>query len=250
MTNEKGKLHALLAVEGALKSAAQRAVAECRQLFDGGKGRFLGQQRIYVPLDENGETMEPQVQILGTTVAEELGVVATVYGKWLDAALQKEITNTGTLATLETADELLNLADLPATALLNLEGKLAEIRSLIAAIPTNDPAKQWEWDTQQGCYVAAPETSYRTEKEFRTHVEYEATPEHPAQVQTFAQDRRIGTWTTTHQSGMITTARARILLQRVDNLIAATKRARMRANDCEVTSVHIAEDIFAYILRE
>lgn len=244
-----GKLHEVLAVEGDLKGAAQRALSHMRGVFTDGVSRLVGQARKYQPLEEGGETWADEVIALATTVSDELGVVRLAFGHWLDASIQKEVTNTKTLADVVIDGEVL-LAGLPATALLNLESKLAELRKAYSLIPTNDPAEQWGFDTQQGCYVSGLRITYKTKKTLLSHIAYEATPEHPAQVKTFSEDVRIGAWTTVIHSGAETPANKQRFLSRIDALAQAVKQARQRANSIDVEDVHVAIALFDYIHRE
>ncbi len=239
-----GKLHELLAAEPELKSEAQRVVSQIKSIFTEGKSRFIGQRRTYQPLVEGGEHEPEEITELATTVEAKLSDLGSAYGAWIDAAVQKEVTNQGTLAELAIGTEI---DDLPATALLNLESKLTELRAVYQLIPTNDPAVSWEMDGQLGCFVSKPRVIFRGKKVPRSHVLYEATPEHPAQVEMYHEDVRIGQFTTTIHSGALTPKDKRERLQRINELIRTVKQARMRANCAEVVDVHIAKKIFNYI---
>jgi hypothetical protein len=250
-----GKLHELLAVEPELKAEAQRTVSRILNLFTEGKGRLKGQVRTYQPLNEDGEAFADEITALATTVNDELGDLQAAWGAWMDAAVQKETTNTRTSADILVATEdgvepMLLAENLPAPALLNLESKLEALRKVYAAIPTNDPTEQWDWDEQLECFISAPRTTYRTQKVMRSHTLAEATEHHPAQVQAYAEDERAGTWTTIIQSGMFTPAYKQTLLRRLDELIRAVKQARQRANAEEVVGVHVARTLFRFIHRE
>ena len=240
---EKGKLHQLLAVEPELKSAVGREGARVLSLFKDGKVRLMGHFKFYEPLEDGGETFPSETVPLATTVEAELSALHEVYAAWIDAAIQKEVTNQSASAEWGLFTPLW----LPATAFLNLETKLAEIRQVYAEIPTLDPTRVWEWDDDKEVYEAAPEIRYRSKKLMRSHVSYEATPEHPAQVETYSEDIRIGQTTSVVQSGAITLARKRQYLRRVDELIRQVKVARQRANTQEVADVHVGKAIFEYI---
>ena len=241
-----GKLHELLAVEPELKGQAQRAMSQVKSLFTGGTGRLIGQTRSYQPLDEGGERFEDEITIMAATVEAELDKVATAYGAWMNAAIQKERTNQVARADI-VLDDVTFIGGLPATALLNLESKLAELKQVYAAIPTNDPTIKWEYDDQLGYFVSRPRITYRTQKVPRTHVLYEATPEHPAQVELFHEDVRVGTWTTIIHSGGLTPREKQVRLQRVGDLLRAVKQARQRANTVDIEPFEVAKRIFNYI---
>jgi len=218
-------------------------------MFTDGKGKLVGSVRNYQPLQEGGENFADEITILASTVNAELSQALSSFSQWMDAAVQKETTNRETAADIIIGEETI-VENLPAPALLNLESKLGEIRKIYAAIPTNDPAEQWKWDEQSECYISNPRTTYKTKKTPRAHIAYEATPEHPAQVQVFNEDVRVGEWTTVIQSGMLTPRDKRRLLARLDTLARAVKQARQRANDIDAVNITVAEKLFAFIHRE
>lgn len=236
-----GKLHELLAVEGEL--AGRVNFKELKDLFAQPQ-KFLGQVRTYRPLEENGKTQPDEITNLSTTVDSEVRLLLQALSDWMDASVQKEVTNQSTKATIIINGQAI---DLPAPALLNLESKLANLRSLLEAIPVNDTTERWEWDEQSNSYISAPRTTYRTEKEPRSIIGAPATDKHPAQVQWFSEDVRVGEWTTTIRSGMLAPSDKRDVLRRLDTVIAEVKRGRQRANDVEVTDIKIAKVLLDYI---
>ncbi len=244
--SEKGKLHQLLAVEPELKAAVGREVSRVLSLFKEGRVRLTGHFKDYEPIEEFGDEFPSEIVPLATTVDAELSLVRGLYTAWIDAAMQKEVTNQRARAEIKLGNpnETWNL---PATAFLNLESKLAEIRLLYASIPTLDPTKVWAWDEQGEVYKATPEIRYRTKKLMRSHVSYEATTEHPAQVENYTEDVRIGTTTSVTTSGAIPLAEKRLYLQRIDELIKVVKTARQKANTQEVSLVALGGSIFDYI---
>jgi hypothetical protein len=242
------KLHELLAVEGDLKSRAQQAKNAITKLFVDGSGRFVGRVITY-QVDEGEDPRPPEITELGTTVDEEIGSLEGVYGAWLDVAIQKEVTNQGTAANIVIdGQEILNQT-LPAPALLNLEAKLTELRMIYAAIPILDPSERWEWNEDRGQFISADRVTNITKKVPQKLTLAEATEHHPAQVQAYHEDVKIGTRTTTLYSGMISPRQKTVILDRLDKLIRAVKEARQRANDIEINDVKVSAAIFDY-LRE
>ena len=244
-----GKLHELLAVEPDLKSEAQRLASKVKALFSEGKGKLIGQIRTYQPLEEGGQDFVDEITEMATTVDDELADWEVAFSGWLDAAIQKEITNQETGADV-VLDGMTLFENMPATALLNLEAKLVEIRQVFKQIPTNDPTESWSRDVDLGCFVSRPRTTYKAKKMLRNHVKAEATKEHPAQVEVYTEDIRVGTWTTIIHSGMVTPVEKQNRLKRIDLLIRAVKQARQRANSIEITDVHLGRKLFAYIYGE
>lgn len=240
-----GKLHELLAVEGDLKSRAQQTKSQIEKLFSDGSGRLLGKVITY-QVDEGEDPRPPEITELATTATTELELFRGAYGQWLDVTIQKEVTNQEAFDHV-VVDGVILFENLPATALLNLESKLAEIRNIYAAIPTNDPSERWEWDTGREHYISLERVTHITKKVPKVLVLYEATPEHPAQVQSYSEDVRIGTRTTVLHSGMLSPSEKRSRLERIDKLLRAVKEARQRANSVDIQSVNIAENLFNFI---
>lgn len=242
-----GKLHESIAVQKDLQAAAQNVVKSVKHLFESGHERLLGKMRSYQPVDEDGQQFADEITELATTVEGQLAAMWGAYGPWLDAAFQKETTNQHARADIVINDVLI-AKDVPVTALLNLEGKLAELKGVYARIPTNDPTEQWTWDKQQGQWMSQERVTYRGQKVLRAFVKYEATPEHPAQVESYGEDVRVGAWTTVIRSGMLSPTEKGELLMRIDTLLRAVKQARQRANCEEVKKVCIADILLDYIV--
>lgn len=240
------KLHELLAVEGDLKGRAQQAKNTVIKLFTDGAGRLLGRVITY-QVDEGEDPRPAEITELATTAPAELDQFQVAYSQWLDVAIQKEVTNQATMATVIVDDIDIFKVALPATALLNLEGKLTELRAIYAAIPTLDSAERWEWDEGFGYYISKDQVTNITKKVPNVLVLYEHTTEHPAQVQAFNEDVKVGTRTTTLQSGMISLRDKIKILDHLDKLLRAVKEARQRANDIDITDTKVAEAIFNYI---
>lgn len=244
-----GKIHELLAVEGDLKAESQRTLNRIMGLFDSGQGRLVGKVRKYQPLTDSGETFADEVTELGATVPTELQAFCGAYGRWMDAAVQKEVSNRSTSANVVVDGQTI-IENLPAPALLNLESKLAEIRKLYAAIPTNDPTEQWSRDEQNNRWVSSPRITYRTKKVPKSFEASPATKEHPAQVTVFQEDERVGTWEQIIYSGMLSPVDKQARLERLDKLARAVKQARQRANDTEANRDKVSDVLFGFINGE
>ena len=127
---------------------------------------------------------------------------------------------------------------------------MVELRALADAIPTLDPAKGFSLDSQRkaGVYKAREVTKKRTKKISKPFVKYEATKEHPAQVQVFNEDIIVGYWETINFSGAIPEQRRNELLKRIEKLQDAVKAAREEANSSDVVDVKIGESVFGFLL--
>jgi len=244
-----GQLHEVLAVEPDLKNAAQAALSKAQAIFENEAEMLTGMVRTYAPVMDDGERLPSEHKTLPTTVDAELASVIDAWARWIDAVTQKEATNQFAKADLVVGEEVL-LKDVPATALLNLEGKLAQLRKLVRGVPINDLARDWKFDEDQGCWVAPRETSRRTAKVPKAHVLYDATPEHPAQVEQYFIDETVGHWTAVHSSGKWSPAWKTAVLSRLDRLILATRKARQRANREEAVSIEVAEILLTHVFNK
>lgn len=243
-----GKLHELLAVEPDLRSAYDQARARLISTFQGKSQWFNGQMRRYAPLAEEGEPFPDETEDITERVKEQLLSLVRSAMQYFDAVLQKERTNQAAVANLIVDGDVL-VEGVPATVLLGLETKLRQVREVYREIPTLDPAERWELDGGLGVYRTGEKLTYRTKKLPRRFVKYEATAEHPAQVDVFTEDMRVGSWTTTRFSAMLPMTDKVELLKRCDDLIQAVKQARQRANDIEVRYEWIGQKLMDHINR-
>ena len=142
--------------------------------------------------------------------------------------------------------------DVPATFLLGLETRLKKLRTVFENIPTLDPSLKWDEDpsTGEGVYVSQTKTSLKTEKTVQHKVLYDATPEHPAQIEKWNEDTPVGRIETIQRSGMLSVRRKSQLLGRVDQLIMAVKKARQRANTVDVVDRKIGQDLMNFVLAD
>lgn len=247
------KLHEILAVEGDKEGIFKKNIVEVQDVFNKQKVFFEGHHKRYEPFDENekADGLEER-HSMETTVHERLSQSNDACIDYFDVVLQKEKTNKKATADL-VVDGITISTALPATFLLGLENKLKTLRPLFNAIPVLPTGLAWEKDEQKGAGVFRlkhPLKKFRTAKTFQHKVLYDATKEHPAQIERWEETKNVGTFYTDIWSGALTPAEKAILLQRIDKLIQATKKARQRANCEEVEEIKIGKEIFGYIMGE
>lgn len=230
------KLHELLAVEGPLKTQAEKTRTDLAATFD--KKRHLFTEKIvtFAPSEEGAPTVREEQLDLQSTIVHELGWIAGIWAKALDAAYQIAEANTAARADVVLENGTVLLSNVPATALLELEKRAEEIRELVAAVPTLDPAKGFQPDEARGksIYRAREHETTRTKKTQQALVLYEATKEHPAQVKEISIDVPVGKIKTQEWSGLITPAQKADMLDRAEQVKRAVKQARSRANATEI----------------
>lgn len=243
------KLHEILAVEGDLGTEKKKMVDEANVAFTKKKNLFTGQLKSLTMFDDSrsNENTNEQLEV-ETTVKEKLDWVTSSIKRYWDACLQKETTNQSACADVVIGDRTL-LKNVPATFLLKLESELKSLRGLCENIPTRDPGFKWEKATQEGkdIFIAARDDSFKTEKAMHHKVLVEPTENHPAQIEKWTEDQKVGRYTHRMFSGMISSAEKSDILGRVDKLLRAVKKARQRANEAEVKNVSVDEGVFSYI---
>ena len=246
------KLHEVLAVEGDREGIAKRIINETSGVFRGKHNLFLGGTKT-LKMDQAGhesaEAAAMEVQEVVTTVGERLKYTQDAVTQWFDVVLTKEATNQSAKADL-VVDGITIVSDAPATFLLGLENKLKAFRAVYDDIPTLAPGVVWEEDTVAGRGIYRSSTSdvrAKTAKVPQFKVLYEATKEHPAQIERWNEEVVVGKFVQTVQSAMMPASRKSEILGRLDKLIQATKQARMRANSVEIVDSKVGNDIFNYI---
>ena len=239
------KLYELLAVEPDLRTKGGESLKWVRQVFDT-PALLTGQVISYHPVIEDAVDVPDEKMELSTNVDALLLELQKVFGSYMDVSIQKELTNINTTANVILGEKVI-FSGVPAPALLNLEQKLDDLQKVYSAIPTLDPAERWRYDEGQDCYVSETRVAYRTKKVVKTLVKYEATPEHPAQTETYTEDVPSHKRETVVFSGMITQKEKSGRLARLNTLYQAVKQARQRANDVDANLVNVADRIFEYI---
>lgn len=242
------KLFELLAVEPDLKKSANETIKGTAALF-GQPGKFTGQVISFHPLLETEPELQTESTEMAFSVEDELDTLRKTFGSYVDVTVQKEVANTIAFQDVYLGDRKF-LENMSATALLNLEGRLEELRKVYEAIPTLDSTERWTYDESRGCFLSERRQSYRTKKLLRNHIKYEATKEHPAQVEVYTEDVPAYRVEKEFESGMLTPSDKARRLERLDKLALAVKTARQRANSVEVTLLKVSDKIFDYINNE
>lgn len=232
------KLHELLAVETNLENQANKCRTDLINTFEKKRHLFEEKRIVFVPNSEGAQPVIEHQSDIQSTVRKELDWIQAHIAKALDASYQVAEANTEARADVVLDDDAATvlLKQLPATALLELEKRVAEVQQLIAAIPTLDPAKGFQIDSQRGVFKAREVNKVRTKKEAKVIVKYDATKEHPAQTELISVDVPVGSIQEQEWSGLLTPADKAELLDRVESVGRAVRRARSRANEAEIDS--------------
>ncbi|WP_067461187.1 DUF7873 family protein [Actinomadura macra] len=239
------KLNQIIAVEKGAKSRAQRELTDIHHRVQ--KTPLLsGISRTYQPLDDEGEVLPPESTRVQVKAEETLAEAAGSLTRLFDVVATKDWANCDARADVVVDGQTI-LAQVPVSYLLFLEKQLTDLHTFVDKLPVLDAAESWTFDESADVWRTEPVKTMRTKKIPRAHVLYEATTEHPAQVETYTEDVIVGTWTKVAFSGSLPARRVNELRERVAKLQAAVKYAREEANGVEVTDKKVGDAVFAYL---
>jgi len=246
------KLHELLAVEGDLEGEKDRILDEARVTFTKKPELFTGFVKTLRMFDESrtNENVEESRKV-DTVVQEKLNYVSGSVVRYWDACFQKEATNQLAKADL-VVDGVTIAKDVPATFLLKLESELKKVRGLFEEIPTHASGQEWKTASEigEGIFSAKKDDSFKTEKKPMSKVLYEATDKHPAQIEKWTEDVKVGRYEHKMFSGMISPAEKSLMIGRVDKLLRSVKQARQRANTQEAEKRTVGEEVFKFLFAK
>lgn len=239
------KLNQILAIEKGEKTRSQRALTDLHHKSQK-EVLYEGRVRSYKPLDEEGEQLPQERQVVQMRAPEVLAEQAEILTPLWDTIAAKDWSNATTRADVKVGETVL-IKDCPVTYLLFLKVQLDNVETFLSKLPTLDPSEEWKFSPDQNCYVTNPSWTQRTKKVMRNHVKAPATVEHPAQVETYNEDVMVGRWETIRHSGALPVQRRDELIERVRVLKKAVLFAREQANAVEATKPEVAKELFSYL---
>lgn len=213
--------------------------------------RLVGHARRYEKLNEDGLDLGTETTLVQVRVADQLTDLKEAFAGLLDVEATKDRANCDARVDvqLDGQDEPF-LTDVPVTHLLFLEKELTSLRKLVAGLPTNDPAEQWTWDATSNSWKSGESVTLKPQKMLQSMITAPATDKFPAQTHVYSEDRVVGQWHTVKFSGALQADRIRQLLDRINLLLEAVKRAREEANSREVTWVETGNVVLDYVFAE
>ena len=240
------KLNQIIALLNGKKTAAQKNLTEVYKKLDKAE-LFNGITRKYTPIeDSDTERLPPENKNIQFTVSQAVSEARTILTELFDITLTQDSANTEAKADV-VVDGKVIAANVPVTYLLFLEKQITDLRTFVSKLPTLDVADVWQYDNTKDCYVTTPTNSNRSKKVYRNHVKAEATEHHPAQVEMYTEDVKVGEWQTVKLSGAIPAKNKNEMLTRLTKLDDAIKIAREQANSLEVTNKKIGDSIADYV---
>jgi hypothetical protein len=240
------KLNQIIAIANGKKTQCEAAVTGVYHKLQ--KADLLtGIARTYKPKDDEGDRLPSEYKNVQYRVGDALIEAEKAWTELFDILATQEYANCKAAADVIVDGQVI-LPQVPVTYLLFLEKQLLNVQTLISKLPVLDPAHEWVPSDAQRCFSTKPSETTKSKKIPKNHVKYEATKEHPAQVDVFSEDVLVGYWTTINYSGAITEQEKSELLKKVTKLQEAVKMAREEANSVAVEQKTIGKPIFEYLL--
>jgi hypothetical protein len=241
----KPKLNQVIAVASGRKADVAKVVTELYHILQK-ESLFDGISRTYKPRAEDGEALPAESKHVQKKAPELIKEATDAWTELYDVTLTQDRGNCQARADV-VVDGRVVLREVPVTTLLFLEKQLHEVATFVGKLPVPDPAAKWEYDQRQDCLATVPTQTVRTKKVPKAFIKYEATKEHPAQVEVFHEDVVVGDWTTIQYTGRIGGREKNEILVRLKKLQDAVKVARESANAIEVEPQKMAQAIFHFI---
>ena len=238
-------LNQIVAVLNGKKTQSQKQLTEVYKLLSK-PALFDGISRTYQPLDEEGETQPPEKKNIQLNAKKAITDARASLLDLFDVTATQEWGNCQAKADV-VVDGQVVLEQVPITYLLFLEKQLTDLHTFVNEIPVLDPAEVWTWDQNADCYASEPSISNRTRKVPRSHILYEATEKHPAQVEMYHEDVKVGEWRTIKFSGALAAQERNEVIQRIRQLQEAVKFARESANSLEVEQIKVGNKVFDFV---
>ncbi|MFT5524642.1 MAG: hypothetical protein ACI9HK_002599 [Pirellulaceae bacterium] len=239
------KLNQIIAVVSGKKTRTQKALTEIYKKLQK-ETLFEGISRTYQPVDEVGELLPSERKNIQFKATDAIKEARETLRELIDVTATQDWANREAAADVA-VDGNVVLENVPVTYLLFLEKQLIDLHTFVGTLPVLDTSETWHWDANADSYSTDPTYSNRTKKVPRSHVLYEATEEHPAQVEMYHEDVTVGQWKTVKFSGAISAQEKNQIRDRIRQLQDAVKFAREEANGRTVDEVKLGNKVFDFV---
>lgn len=235
----------IVAIDSGVRATVHRELTNLDKQLD--KTPLLnGIIRKYTPAEDGGDPLPDESTLVQVKAEEALAEAQSMLTRLLDVAATKEWGNTQARSDVIVDGEVL-IENAPAMYLVFLDKQLQELHQFVSGLPTLDPTETWTLDPKDGLYKTGNVQTARMAKLPKPFVKYHATPEHAAQVDTYFEDKVVGTWTTVRLSGALEPERVAQLIGKVRKFQTAVKYAQQRANMIEVEEKTFGKVVLDYI---
>ena len=240
------KLSQVLALETAERNSFKDTI-NAADKAGSNSTKSSGRYHKYHPKDEADDDLLPEDRVI--VEVKYVNILRDLFQalpSFVDITGAKDFTNTVAKANVMVGDVCL-IEGAPVPFLLFLEKQMSDLRTLVGRMVEPDPSETWTWDANQQIHVSGETKSQRTVKETVALVLHPGTDKHPPQTTTTDKTIIKGTWDKVRLSGAIPGTKKRILLSRLDTLIAAVKVAREEANSTKVVYTPVGEALAKFI---
>lgn len=241
------KLNQIVAIVNGKKTETKNEITKIHRKSNASE-IFTGITRVYHPLDEDGETYPTESKQVQQTSEASLKEFETALSDLLDVVATQDYANCNAFADIKVNNNVI-VPNVPVTYLMFLEKQLHDIHTFVSSLPVLDTSEDWSYNSNQGYYESAISQTNKTKKVPQHKVLYEATKEHPAQIETWTEDVKVGTWHVKKFSGAISKTDQEGILSRIKQLQTAVKFAREEANSVEVENKNVASKLFAFMME-
>ncbi len=242
------KLNQIVAVVNGVKSKVHEAISQLHHKSTK-EVLFNGFSRVYKPLNEEDPETQPaerkNVQVKYSEVLEE---GEKLFSDLWNVVYTQDLANCNASGDIKVDGKTLAYK-VPVTHLLFLEKQLNDLHTFVKKLPELDSAISWHWDDKNNCYRSDEAITHKAKKVMRGFTKAPATAEHPAQVDTYTEDVRVGEWTKTDFSGAIPLSKKVDILRKIEQLQTGVKFAREEANNVDVTVEQISNKLFDFVFR-
>lgn len=242
------KLNQIIAVANGKKTKTQEILTEIYKKVQKPE-LFQGLTRSYRPMDTEGETKPPENKFIQESVDKSIDEFTTALADLIDVVYTQDSANCEAKSDV-VVDGKVVVANVPVTHLLFLEKQLVDIRTFVGKLPILDPTEKWEYKDNAACYVSDKTFTNATKKVMRAFTKAPATDKHPAQVDTYTEDVKVGEWDLVKFSSAIPAKDKKEKLEKIEKLIDAVKYAREQANSLEVEQKKIGKNLLSFIFGE
>jgi hypothetical protein len=242
------KQNQVIAITNGKKSQTEKTITKIYQ--DLGKAElFSGIDRTYRPIDDEGVKRPPEKKLVQKTVKNSISLFREPMEDMINFVATMDVGNCSAKADIKIKGKTV-AKEVPATHLIFLDKQLEKVKTFVNSLPVLDAAEEWEWNSNTGCYASEKRETASTAKIIKNNVMYEATKEHPAQVQPYSIDEVVGYWTTINLSGNIAVDEKVQLLAKVQEMQDAVKVALEEANGIEVSVQNTGKLVMDYLFGE
>lgn len=239
------RLNQIIALAPARKNKAKATLTEAYHKIKK-PDLFSGLARTYQPRTEDGEAQPSERKNVQVSAQDLIKGIRSDLVEMYDTIATMDRANCAAVGNVVVGGVTV-LDRVPVTTLLFLEKQLVDLKTFCEALPTLDPAEEWESNKGSGNFSSKPTQTNRTKKIPRNHVKAEATDKHPAQVEVYQEDVVVGTWTAIKFSGALVAQVKSDMVARVQQLLDAVMTAREEANNTVVTQASIGTKLLDFV---